>query len=168
MRDAVIESLGEVGEAEAVPALLHYAIGQGILTLPDGGSTAAWDAVRSAYKIAGLKGPEQDGQCYGILTTKRVFRVNEPIHVFHVAEAVNDKAVLLLAGPLPVRDTLDGRPVGEPKQFFSYDGPSMTGPGVAANYEVTTYSFPKPGRHKIQWMDRSNVLEIEIVAPSGT
>ena len=169
VRDAVIKGLGEVGEPEAVPALLQYALDHGIMTLPAGDPTAAWAAVKSAYRIAGLKGTEQNGYRYGILTVKKVFQVDEPIHVFHIAEAMNDKVVLLLAGPLPVDDILDGQPAGKPSQLRSYDGPSMQGPGVAANYEVTSYKFSEPGRHMIQWRVEkggSNILEIEVVKPT--
>lgn len=48
----------------------------------------------------------------------------------------------------------------------TYDGAVLPSPAIDYNYEITTYTFDKPGMHEIYWELgplRSNVLKINIV-----
>jgi len=169
----VFEALGEVGKREQVPELLQFALDAGVLNVGENdgklnpGPGMPWGAIEAAYRIAGVKGGVHEGKRLGILTIKRRFGVGEIVHVFHVAETVSEDAEQLLAGPLPCADYIDGRQVGKREELLDYTGPVRRGPGIAANYAVTSHSFSRPGRHVIQWREgklASNSIEIYVVA----
>ena len=59
----------------------------------------------------------------------------------------------------------------------SYDGLVAKGPMADFHYDITTYSFPEPGTHAIQWKGgghsiegklnlESNIIEIQIIGSS--
>jgi hypothetical protein len=131
--------------------------------------------VASKYPECADKGPLRDGTRLTILTAKDKYRVGEEIRVIHVVEVVEPGGQVYISGPKPVYgEYVDGKLATKPlpKDMhddplvpLDYDGPTLLSPADDYNYDVTAYTFSKPGRHKIQWhlgALRSNTLEIDI------
>ena len=173
LRKRVLEVMSELNDPDLVSPLLEFALKRGVTEIGKklgvetmDATTDSWGAIKSAYRLTSLKGDVKDGMRLTILVVKKRFAVNEPIHVFHVAETVQPGTMLLLAGPLPAQDFIDGRPAGVKVQMGVYDGRVTKKPAIAVNYEVTTHHFSEAGRHSIQWVEServSNTIEIEVV-----
>jgi hypothetical protein len=169
MRDRILEAVGEMKDPDLVSPLLEFALKPGMVEIgkrlrPD--MESAGKAIKGAYRNSELRGDVKGGVKLTILTVKKSFAVNEPIHVFHVAETVQPGIELRLAGPLPVQDFIDGRPAGAKAQLGVYNGRVSREPCIAVNYEITTHRFPTPGSHSIQWVEDgfvSNAIEVDIV-----
>jgi hypothetical protein len=120
------------------------------------------------------KGTILDGKRLTLLTKKKVYQVNEPIRVIHVVEVTKPGYEVYIMGPKAIYgEYVNGQlvtsqpPSGkDPLVPQLYDGKTLLSPAVDYNYEITTYSFPKPGIHRIYWQlgtMRSNILILEIV-----
>ena len=125
-------------------------------------------AVAKSYPLAKDKGKVVDGKRLTILTMKNRYLVNEEVRVIHVMEAVGLGHKIFAMGPKTIYgEYVDGNlvtPVEAPEQI--YDGLVLDSPDVDYNYDITSYRFFEPGRHRIHWQMgelRSNTLELEIV-----
>lgn len=124
--------------------------------------------VAKSYPKANEKGEIVGGMRLTILTKKKHYQVGEEVRVIHVMEVVEPGHELFIMGPKPVYgEYVDDRPVtpqGHAEQ--DYDGVVLESPNVDYNYDITSYRFFEPGRHRIHWQMgelRSNTLELEIV-----
>jgi hypothetical protein len=133
------------------------------------------DEIARGYAAWPDRGPPHEGRRATIMVERDRFRAGDKIRVRHVLEILDAGGTLYVMGPKPVYgERLDGVLVTEPPPedddpFLPpvYDGPSIPGPGVDCNFEVTTYSFPEPGTHTIVWkLDgiESNVLTLAVAA----
>lgn len=123
------------------------------------------------YPSAEDKGPVQEGERTTILTAHRRYQVGEPIRVLHVLEVLEPGCPVFIMGPKPVCDEyVDGSLATPPcPPDEEYDGAVLTSPEIDYNYEITTYTFARPGSHTIQWCPKgrcSNVIRVEIVPAS--
>lgn len=132
-------------------------------------------AVARRYPNWPRKGPAIDGKRLTIMVEKGTYRVGEEVRVIHVVEALEPGHEVYIMGPKRVEgEYVDGRrvtpapPEGEdPLIPLDYDGATLPSPAVDYNYEITTYTFPKPGTHNIVWrLDplQSNTLTIKVEA----
>lgn len=130
-------------------------------------------AVARSYPRWPDKGPLTEGKRITLLTGKTAYRVNEEIRVIHVYEVVVPGQLVYVMGPKPVYgEYVDEQlvapepPPGEdPFVPPFYDGRALPSPAVDYNYDRTSYSFPAPGHHRIDWRIgglSSNTLELEI------
>jgi len=125
--------------------------------------------VAKSYPAAEDKGKAVGGTRLTILAKKNRYRVNEEVRIIHVLEVVEPGHRLFVMGPKPIYgEYIDGNPVTpEEAPETVYDGLVLDSPNVDYNYDITSYSFPETGRHRIHWQIgglRSNTLELEIVA----
>jgi hypothetical protein len=125
-------------------------------------------AVAKSYSTADEKGEIVDGERLTILTKKKRYLVGEEVRVIHVLEIVEAGHELFIMGPKPVYgEYVDDRLVTSQRpQLQDYDGVVLESPNVDYNYDITSYRFFAPGRHRIHWQVdelRSNTLELEIV-----
>jgi hypothetical protein len=125
-------------------------------------------AVAKSYPTTNEKGEIAGGIRLTILTKKKHYQVGEEARVIHVMEAVEPGHELFIMGPKPVYgEYVDDRlvtPERPPEQ--DYAGRVLESPNVDYNYDITSYKFFEPGRHRIHWQMgelRSNTLELEIV-----
>lgn len=131
-------------------------------------------AVAQSYPGWPDKGSILDGKRLTILTKKTTYQVDEEIRVIHIFEAVEPGHQVYIMGPKTIYgEYLDEQsvtltpPEGEDPlipQF--YNGRVVPSPAVDFNYEITSYSFSAPGKHKIYWKLnslQSNTLVFEIV-----
>jgi len=142
---------------------------------PSGGyvpASAADVAVLRAYPTAPERGAEVAGRRITLLAEKAVVAVGEEVHVIHVVEIEGRGQELYVMGPKPVLgEYLDGALAtaapGSVGAFTTavYDGAVMPSPGVDTNFDVTRYTFTRPGVHTLTWRDGphvSNALCIEV------
>jgi hypothetical protein len=133
-------------------------------------------AVAERYPRWRHKGPVTDGARLTILTEKDAYHTGEEVRVIHVAEVTDPGRQVYIMGPKPVYDEyVDGKlatkslprdQADDPLVPLDYDGPTLPGPAVDYNYDITTYTFSQLGTHTIQWRPgelRSNSLKIEVV-----
>jgi hypothetical protein len=114
-----------------------------------------------------------DGRRLTLLTEATDLRPGDTLHVAHVYEVVRPGESLYVMGPKPVYgEALDGEtvtppvPLGDhPLEPGLYDGRVLPSPGLDHNFELTSYTFERPGRHELTWrVDdlASNTLTIEV------
>lgn len=120
------------------------------------------------------KGPVIDGRRITIMAIKPAYRVNEEVRIIHVLEALSPGSEIYLMGPKAVvGEYVDGQLQGEdvsvdesdPFEPEEYDGRVQEGPATDLNFEVTVYTFTRPGLYQISWQPgkwKSNILEIEV------
>lgn len=127
--------------------------------------------VAKGYPTVGRKGSLVRGRRITIMCRKNVYHVGEEVRVIHVLEVVEPGQDIFTMGPKAVcGEYVDGRAMTPDIRGESqvYDGRVLKSPGVDYNYDITTYTFDTPGRHRIQWQMgelRSNTLELEVVTP---
>lgn len=121
------------------------------------------------------KGQVIDGKRLTILTQKTTYNVNDEVRVIHVVEVPEPGHDVYIMGPKKVySEYIDDLLATEhppkweidPFEPSFYDGAVLESPAVDYNYEITTYSFSKPGMHKIYWKlgDRqSNIITLKII-----
>ena len=130
-------------------------------------------AIAHAYPHWPDKGPLQNGQRITLLARDTTFHVDEEIHILHVHEVITPGGLVHVMGPKPVYDEyLDDRlvtpespPGDDPFDPSLYNGRAIPSPAVDYNFEITTYRFSAPGRHRIDWRAgglRSNTLILDI------
>lgn len=130
-------------------------------------------SVARGYPISRNKGPILDGKRLTLLTEKTAYQVNEEIHVIHVVELIEPGHHVYVMGPKKIYgEYVDGRLVteplpkrGDPLVPLTYSGTVLPSPAVDYNYEITTYTFSKPGIHRIWWKIgslQSNTLTLSI------
>lgn len=125
--------------------------------------------VAKSYPAVKDKGKVVDGTRLTILAQKHRYRVGEEVRIIHVLEVTEPGRRLFVMGPKPIYgEYIDGHPVTpeEPSETI-YDGLVLDSPNVDYNYDITSYRFSEPGRHRIHWQIgrvSSNILEFEIVA----
>jgi hypothetical protein len=130
-------------------------------------------SVARSYPMWGDKGQIIDGKRLTILTKKTTYQVNEEIRVIHVVEVTGPGHMVHVMGPKQIYgEHVDGQLVTEPLPEREtplvpsmYDGAVLPSPAVDYNYEITSYSFSKPGTHCFQWRLgplESNVLTLEV------
>lgn len=127
--------------------------------------------VAKGYPTVSSKGSAVQGRRITVMCRKDTYHVGEEVRVIHVLEALEPGQEIFIMGPKPVcGEYVDGRAMtadicGETQ---AYDGRVLKSPSVDYNYDITTYTFDAPGRHKIQWKMGelcSNTLELEVVIP---
>jgi hypothetical protein len=130
-----------------------------------------------SYPSFGDKGKALKGRRITILADKGHCKVSERVRIVHVLEAVDKGLEVYVMGPKPVYDEyVDGKNMcPKPRSAASvYDGLVLPSPAADFHYDITTYTFAKPGKHTIQWKGggdvvegdlnlRSNVLTINVV-----
>jgi hypothetical protein len=123
------------------------------------------------------KGKTHKGRRITILSEKRRYKVGERVRILHVLEAVGRGLTVYEMGPKPVYDEyIDNKNrCPKPRDVGGiYDGRVASSPAVDFHYDITTYTFAKPGKHTIQWNGggdpsegdlglQSNILTIEVV-----
>lgn len=126
--------------------------------------------VAQSYPKVKDKGTLVAGRRITIMCRKDTYYVNEEVRVIHVLDVIESGQQIFIMGPKAVvGEYVDDRAIasedsGKPNL---YDGRVINSPGLDYNYDITTYSFPTPGRHTIHWQMgelRSNTLELKIVA----
>jgi hypothetical protein len=129
------------------------------------------DAARRRYETWADRGEARGGRRLTIMTATTEVGPGGPVEVEHVVEALGPEHRLYVMGPKPVLgEQVDGAPQGKAPPPDSlepgdYDGVTLPGPGIDANFEATTYAFDEPGEHEIVWEAgglRSNVLRIRV------
>jgi len=136
-------------------------------------------ALAKTYPRYQDKGEIRDGQRITIMTHKLKYKIGEEVRVLHALEAIEEGHEVYVMGPKEIfGEYINGELMTAEKPDQSvYDGAVMQGPWLDFHYDITTYSFDKPGIHAIQWKRggaaiqpelgiESNILLIEIV-PSG-
>lgn len=127
--------------------------------------------VAKGYPTVSSKGSVLGGSRITIICRKDSYHVGEEVRVIHVLEVIEPGQEIFIMGPKAVcGEYVDGRAMtadicGESQV---YDGRVLKSPGVDYNYDITTYTFDAPGRHKIHWQMgelRSNTLKLEVVIP---
>jgi len=130
-------------------------------------------SVARSYPMSRNKGQIMDGKRLTVLTKKTTYQINEEVRIIHVVEVTEPGHMVYVMGPKSIYgEHMDGRlvteslPTGENSLVPStYDGAVLPSPAVDYNYEITHYSFSKPGTHKFQWKLNnleSNVLTLKI------
>jgi hypothetical protein len=161
-------------EGEPIPPHLRHWPG---LSVREGGRIVAAPpddvAVAKGYPTAADKGTVVGGKRLTLLTAKLRYTPGEEVRVIHVLEAVEPGGEIFVMGPKRIYgEYVDGVPVTpESAPETVYDGPVLETPNVDYNYEITSYRFARPGRHRIHWQMgpvRSNTLEIEVVPDNQT
>jgi hypothetical protein len=107
-----------------------------------------------------------------ILTARTSYHVGEVVRVLHAVEAVDASAEAWVMGPKPVfGEHVDGVDRGQPPEIAGYpwvgeyDGAVVRGPAGDFNFNITTYTFDRPGRHTIEWRLgelRSNTIVLDV------
>jgi hypothetical protein len=125
-------------------------------------------AVAKSYPMTHEKGEVVGGTKLTILTRKKQYLVGEEVRVIHVLEVVEPGHKVFIMGPKPVYgEYVDDPPVTpELPPVADYDGVVLESPNIDYNYEITSYRFFGPGRHRIHWRMgelRSNTLELEVI-----
>jgi hypothetical protein len=131
------------------------------------------DLVRALYEAWEDRGPVVDGRRITVLSPATRLAPGEAARVMHVAEVTEPGRTLWIAGPKAVvGEYLDGElatpppPHDEdPLEPLFYDGVTLPSPGLDPGWEVTEYTFDRPGRHEVQWRLGelvSNVLTLEV------
>lgn len=133
-------------------------------------------AVARTYHTFKDKGALVAGQRVTIMTAKTKYKVGEAIRVLHILESVKERIKVYVMGPKTIYDEyLDGGLVTRKGPGNDgYDGMVIDRPWADFNYDITTYTFPKPGEHTIQWKGgghpmqgslglESNIIKLEIV-----
>jgi hypothetical protein len=130
------------------------------------------DEVARSYPRFHDKGPIVDGTRLTLMSGRRSYRADDDVRVHHVVEVVVPGRVLYAAGPKPVYgefvDDVPTTPAPPDDPFAAgpYNDMVLPTPAVDDNYDITTYRFAEPGRHRIEWRLgplRSNVLLVDIV-----
>jgi len=130
-------------------------------------------SVARNYPIWRDKGQITDGKRLTILTKKTAYQVNEEVRIIHVVEVTEPGHTVYVMGPKPIYgEYMDGQLVTErlpamedPLAPSTYHGAVLPSPAVDYNYDITSYSFSKPGTHSFQWRLgplESNVLTLEV------
>jgi hypothetical protein len=126
-------------------------------------------AVAKAYPASKDKGIVMGGRRITIMCAKDAYHVGEEVRIIHVLEIIEPGQEIFIMGPKAISgEYVDDRAMAPEDSGKSdlYDGTVLKSPGVDYNFDITTYSFPVPGRHTICWQMgglRSNTLELEIV-----
>jgi hypothetical protein len=128
------------------------------------------------YPMFPYKGALMAGQRITIMTAKTQYKTGESIRVLHILESVREGVKVYVMGPKTIYDEyIDGKlatakgPGAEP-----YDGLVLDRPTADFNYNITTYTFPDPCEHTIQWKGgghpmqgslglESNIIRLKIV-----
>lgn len=129
--------------------------------------------VPEAYAAWPDKGPLVEGRRLTVLTDATDLKPGDTLRVAHVYEVTRPGASLYVMGPKPVYgEQLDGRAVtpavpngDDPLAPGEYDGRVLPSPGIDHNFETTSYTFRRPGRHELTWrVDDlvSNTLTVEV------
>jgi hypothetical protein len=109
------------------------------------------------------KGQSVKGRRITILAEKSRYKVGEPVRILHVLEATGRGVKVYAMGPKPVYDEyVDGknrRPKPAGAEEVVYDGLVETAPAVDFHYDITSYTFRKPGQHTIQWKGGGHPIE---------
>jgi hypothetical protein len=157
--------------ARAIPPLAHIPEiyerrGNDIVLAPDEDQ-----AVAQRYQSS------PHGEVHGalrmtILTARTSYRLGETVRVLHAVEAVDASAEAWVMGPKPVFgehvDGVDRGPRAEIPGYpwvGTYDGAVVRGPAGDFNFNITSYTFDRPGRHTIEWRlgeMRSNTLVVDV------
>jgi hypothetical protein len=163
--------------SDAVPVPPHLAhfpglsVRQGDRIVP---APEADAAVARGYPTAATKGGWADGRRITILTARAAVTLGEPVRVVHVVESVRAGDELYVMGPKAVLgEHVDGvlRTAAAPAQADPleppglYDGAVLPAPAADYNYDVTEYTFDRPGAHTIEWKLgplQSNTLTIDV------
>jgi hypothetical protein len=139
---------------------------------------AADHAVAQQYEAYPDKGPLTAGGRITIMTAKAQYGVGEEVRVIHLHEVLESGVPVYVMGPKPVLgEYLDNRLVTKPSSESDdplsqgvYDGVTVPGPFVDANYDVTCYTFSSRGTHEVQWRWvslRSNTLVLRVTDAAG-
>lgn len=112
------------------------------------------------YPTYANKGAWRDDIRITVMTQKSVYKPGEEIKVIHIVEAVKTGYELYIMGPKEIYGeyinnvlvtTAIPKDRDDPLIPLLYDGAVLPCPAVDYNYEITTYTFSKPGVYNIQW-----------------
>src|SRR5215211_3464324 len=125
-------------------------------------------AVAKTYPTFDDKGDIVDGRRITILTKSTTHQPGDQVRVLHVVEYTQPGFQVYVMGPKRVYgETVNGElvtdtvPDEDPFHPSEYSGVTLPSPAVDYNYEITSYSFQRPGVYRIQWQLRklkSNLL----------
>lgn len=130
-------------------------------------------AVAKTYPTFEDKGEIVDGRRITILAdSTRHYQPDDEVRVIHVVEYTEPGFQVYVMGPKPVYgETVNGElvtdpvPDLDPLQPSDYSGVTLPSPAVDYNYDITSYSFERPGVYYIQWQLRelkSNILTVNV------
>jgi hypothetical protein len=130
-------------------------------------------SVARSYPMWRNKGKIMNGKRLSVSTKKTTYQVNEEVRIIHVVEVTELGHMVYVMGPKTIYgEYMDGRLVTErlpakeePLVPSTYNGAVLPSPAVDYNYEITSYSFSKPGTHLFQWKLgplESNMLTLKI------
>ncbi len=126
-------------------------------------------AVAQQYPDFKDKGPVHKGQRITIMTAKTLYKVGEEVRVIHVLEAPGAGHKLYVMGPKPIENEFVDGKLASPERtgLAAYNGRVDDSPGVDFNYEVSTYTFDKPGVHTIQWRGGGHPIQGDLELESN-
>jgi len=141
---------------------LYVRVGDRIIDAPE-----ADVAVARSYPTFARKGNLVGGMRLTILTASTTVEVGDEVRVIHVLEATAPGTEVFVMGPKRVHaEYLDGKLATTAYPGLGvYDGAVLTAPAADYNYDITTYTFTKPGTHTIQWRHGGMTCEIAQVNP---
>lgn len=131
-------------------------------------------AVAKAYPFFADKGEWQDDLRITIMTEKTSYRIGEEVRVLHAVESIKEDGLLYIMGPKMIYDqyvngelTTEKTPEyqTDPLVPLIYDGAVESAPALDYNYDISLYTFDKPGEYVIQWKPgtlRSNLIRIRV------
>ena len=107
------------------------------------------------------KGKLHKGQRITIMTAKMKYQVGEEVRVIHVLEAPKPELELYVMGPKQIHDEfVDGEPASPARTGLAvYSGRVTKSPDVDFNYEISSYTFDKPGQYTIQWKGAGHPIQ---------
>ena len=138
------------------PTVLYVRDGDKIVNAP-----AADLTVAQRYPEFQDKGKLHKGQRITIMTAKMTYQVGEEVRVIHVLEAPKPGLELYVMGPKQIHDEfVDGKPASPARTGLAgYNGRVTKSPDVDFNYEISSYTFDKPGQHTIQWKGAGHPIQ---------
>ena len=85
------------------------------------------------------------------MTKKSQYKVGEPIRILHIFEAVKSGIQVSIMGPKMIyNEYVDGKLVTKKGPgMAAYNGAVIDRPIADFNYEITTYTFAKIGKHTV-------------------
>lgn len=130
--------------------------------------------VAKGYYNTKNKGAVLNDRRVTVLSKKNNYEVKEEIRIIHVMELLAPGYPIYIMGPKSiyneyVNDQIQNSATyseeDDPFKPLNYDGRVLQSPGIDFNFEITVYSFDKPGTYRIHWQPgklKSNTLMIHV------
>lgn len=115
------------------------------------------------------KGELRKGQRITIMTAKTTYRLEEEVRVIHVLESPEAGHELHVMGPKQIQNEfVDGKLASPARTGLAvYNGRVMKSHGVDFNYEISSYTFDKPGEHTIEWKGGGHPIQADLKLESN-